>query len=232
MIHHDFHTGNILLNIKEYDYDRSLSDDSIFISDMGLCGEVDNTDETKVYGVVPYLAPEVLRGNPYTQAADVYSFGMIMHFVATGRQPFANRAHDQYLELDICDGVRPEINKQEAPNCYIDLMKRCYDSNPENRPKATEIKEMITLFLDSYRYDMEVEKEQHYYEIEKQFIEAEEYRKSQLSFFDATIHPQAIYTCRSINTLISDRSEYVISDNNTNNTINSFKSDYTDCAIS
>ena len=53
---------------------------------MGLCGEVGNTDETKLYGVVSYIAPKVLRGNPYTQAADIYSLGMIMYFIATGRQ--------------------------------------------------------------------------------------------------------------------------------------------------
>src|SRR5436305_9525767 len=68
MVHHDFHIGNILL----------MYDDDYFplISDMGLCGEVDNVDITKIYEVMPYVAPEVLRGKPYTQAADVYSFGM------------------------------------------------------------------------------------------------------------------------------------------------------------
>ena len=84
MVHRDFHIGNILLSNNIITY----------ISDMGLCGEVDNIDLTKIYGVMPYVAPEVLRGKPYTQAADIYSFGMIMYFVATGRQPFADRAHD------------------------------------------------------------------------------------------------------------------------------------------
>ncbi|CAB5366232.1 unnamed protein product [Rhizophagus irregularis] len=36
--------------------------------DIGLC-----VNETKVYGVMPYIAPEVLRGKKYTQAADIYS---------------------------------------------------------------------------------------------------------------------------------------------------------------
>ncbi|CAB5384065.1 unnamed protein product [Rhizophagus irregularis] len=45
------------------------------LKNMGLCGEVDSLDETKIYGVMPYMAPEVLRGKPYTQAADIYSFG-------------------------------------------------------------------------------------------------------------------------------------------------------------
>ncbi|RGB39973.1 kinase-like domain-containing protein, partial [Rhizophagus diaphanus] len=145
MVHRDFHTGNILLMNTYLDYCISMH-----ISDMGLCGKVDNTDKTKIYGVMPYVAPEVLRGNPYTQAADIYSFGMIMYYVATGRQPFCNCAHDEILVLDICKGIRPEINEPEAPKCYIDLMKRCWDSNPNNRPKATEINELIKLFHMSY----------------------------------------------------------------------------------
>ncbi|EXX66530.1 Mkk1p [Rhizophagus irregularis DAOM 197198w] len=83
MIHHGFHTGNILLDEREL----LVENQKIFISDMGLCGEVGNTDETKLYGVVRYMLPEVLRGKPYTQAADIYSLGMIMYFIAIGRQP-------------------------------------------------------------------------------------------------------------------------------------------------
>src|SRR3954452_9733375 len=118
MVHRDFHIGNILL-------ENSLP----YISDMGLCGEVGNVDATKIYGVMPYVAPEVLRGKPYTQAADIYSFGMVMYFVATGRQPFADRAHDQDLALSICNGIRSEITEKEAPKYYIDLMKKCWDQN-------------------------------------------------------------------------------------------------------
>ncbi|CAB5393144.1 unnamed protein product [Rhizophagus irregularis] len=50
IVHRDFHTGNILLN---KDDNITLLDDIIYISDMGLCGEVTNTDEANVYGVMP-----------------------------------------------------------------------------------------------------------------------------------------------------------------------------------
>ncbi|RIA78772.1 kinase-like domain-containing protein, partial [Glomus cerebriforme] len=88
---------------------------------------------------IPYVAPEVLRGGSYTQAADIYSFGMIMYFIVTGKQPFENLAHDQYLALNICNGIRPEISEPEAPKWYIDLMKKCLDSNPTNRPNVEEL---------------------------------------------------------------------------------------------
>ena len=117
MVHRDFHIGNILID------KTSLV---TYISDMGLCGEVGNVDASKIYGVMPYVAPEVLRGKPYTQAADIYSFGMVMYFVATYKQPFDDRAHDQDLALSICNGIRPEITEKDAPKFYIDLMKKCW----------------------------------------------------------------------------------------------------------
>src|SRR5437764_3304625 len=158
---------------------------------MGLCGEVGNVDATKIYGVMPYVAPEVLKGKPYTQAADIYSFGMIMYFVATGSQPFADRAHDQDLVLSICNGVRPEITEKEAPKCYIDLVKKCWDPNPDNRPSALEIEKLI----ESFNYSSD-------YKIKQQFEEAYEYRKANLSAIEniqTTTHPQAIYTSRLLN---------------------------------
>ncbi|UZO17314.1 uncharacterized protein OCT59_008672 [Rhizophagus irregularis] len=71
-VHHDFHTGNILFLTKNLNI---LNRKSLFISDMGLCEDLNNTSEVKTYGVIPYMAPEVLRRKPYTQAADIYSFG-------------------------------------------------------------------------------------------------------------------------------------------------------------
>ncbi|RIA94402.1 hypothetical protein C1645_865035 [Glomus cerebriforme] len=77
----------------------------MYISDVGLCGEADNVDETKIYGIMPYVAPEVSCGKPYTQAADIYNFVMVMYFV-TGRQHFENRAQDHELALNICNRIR------------------------------------------------------------------------------------------------------------------------------
>jgi serine/threonine protein kinase len=164
---------------------------------MGLSGEADNMDKRKIIGVLPYVAPEVLEEKPYTQAADIYSFGMIMYFIATGgRKPFDNRAHDMNLALEIGDGTRPEFNESEVPKCYIELMKKCWDSNPANRPSVTDIRVLISLFRDSYHQDYKFQEERRY-EIEKQFKEAEMCRR--LENTQSTTHPQAIYKARVLN---------------------------------
>src|SRR5687768_8634190 len=159
-------------------------------------------DPTKICGVMPYVAPEVLRGKIYTKAADIYSFGMIMYFVATGRQPFADCAHDNLLVLGICNGIRPEINEPEAPKCYIDLMKKCWNSNPDNRPNAIEIIKLVLLFRSYVLEDVET-KDNKIKGIQDQFKKAEEYRSFKANR-QSTTHPQAIYTSRLLNPFTKD----------------------------
>jgi serine/threonine protein kinase len=203
MVHHDFHTGNILFNISSMEEYGNR----IYISDMGLCRKVDDINQNNIYGVMPYVAPEVLRGCTYTQAADIYSFGMIMYFAVTGRQPFDDRAHDHLLALDICNGIRPKLNETGTPEGYIDLMKKCWNSNPENRPNVIELN--LSLFCITIN-NLEIKK-------------AENYRNLHLSSLmenrQTTTHPQAIYTSRLLNPFTKDLPKY---DNN---------SECLDCAI-
>ncbi|RGB23468.1 kinase-like domain-containing protein [Rhizophagus diaphanus] len=153
IVHCNFHIENILFN---YTNDWLLIDTCI--SDIGLYGEVNNTDEAKIYGVIPYVAPEVLKGKPYTQTADIYSFDIIMYFVITGKKSFENCAHDLELALNICNGNRPEIpeiSELKELNWYINLIKKCWDSNPNNRPNT----ENISTILDSKNSSDELKKQ-------------------------------------------------------------------------
>ncbi len=128
IIHRDFHSGNILY---ENDFD-------IVISDLGISKSSLDNNDGKIYGILPYMAPEILQGIEYTIASDIYGFGMIMWEFTTGIPPFNDREHDFYLALSICKGERPEII-ENTPQCYIDLMKKCWDQDPSKRPTALEI---------------------------------------------------------------------------------------------
>src|SRR3954453_17991261 len=129
-VHHDLHSGNI--------FSKDISDN--YIGDLGLCQQiVDKKDNSnKLFGVIPYLAPEVLSKKPYTKESDIYSFGMIMWEFTTGKKPFHDRPHYHFLILDILNGVRPQVT-DDTPEFYAELMKKCWDHNPENRPAAEEI---------------------------------------------------------------------------------------------
>ena len=68
LVHHDFHSGNILLDNNNYPV----------ISDFGLCKPVDITLNRQggSYGVIPYMAPELFKGQPHSKATDIYAFGI------------------------------------------------------------------------------------------------------------------------------------------------------------
>jgi len=147
LVHDDFHSGNLLV----FDHEVAL------VSDLGLSKPADKptVNSNEIYGVLPYIAPEVLRGKPYTKAADIYSFGIIMWEMTSGIPAFNNIPHDFNLSLNICQGLRPEIVKGKVPKIFDDvedqkkfedmeveytkLMKRCWDSDPDKRPTVEEL---------------------------------------------------------------------------------------------
>ncbi|RGB36915.1 kinase-like domain-containing protein [Rhizophagus diaphanus] len=132
-LHKDLHSGNILSEIYFGYTFRSA------ISDFGLCRPMDQSSTDKIlYGVLPFVAPEVLLGKEFTEAADIYGFGMIMSELISGEPPFVDREYDENLALAICYGQRPQI-PDYTPEPYAELMKRCWDSIPTNRPTAKEL---------------------------------------------------------------------------------------------
>src|ERR1044071_2147065 len=128
ILHRDFHSGNILY---ENDWD-------VVISDLGISKSSTDNDSDEIYGVISYMAPEILQRKEYTEASDIYSFGMIMWELITGRVPFRDQSNDIELIIKICKHFRPPIIK-DAPKGYTKLMQKCWNSDPNKRPTAINI---------------------------------------------------------------------------------------------
>src|SRR6266540_1847840 len=122
------------------------------VRDLGLCKPMKYFESTfkknDIYGVLPFVAPEILRGKPYTPASDIYSFSMIMWEFTSGFPPFDDIEHGFQLSLNICNGKRPKII-ENTPQCYIDLMKKCWNEDPLKRPDAFEIKKIINYWISN-----------------------------------------------------------------------------------
>src|SRR4051812_13602023 len=159
-IHKDLHSGNILSVSKEFCY----------ITDLGLCKPVDERGEKKIHGVLPYVAPEVLRGKTYTQSADTYSFGILACEILSGLPPYHNLPHDEFLALKICQGLRPKFNNVKVPLLLENLINQCLDANPLNRPTADQLFNIV----NNWRSEVYNEKDT---EFHKQYNEAEEFNQ-------------------------------------------------------
>jgi serine/threonine protein kinase len=181
-VHKDLHSGNVLFNKAPY------------ISDLGMCQPADSESVKRgAYGVLPYMAPEVLCGRPYTKAADIYSFGIVMNEFLAEVTPYESEAHNHMLAILICKGLRPDIS-EDTPKLLADLITKCWDANPENRPTAKEAHHLLK--------KMNREKFKKKSKIYKQINECEKIRMNKL--LDETpkivrTHPQAIYTSRFLN---------------------------------
>ncbi|RHZ85018.1 hypothetical protein Glove_73g37 [Diversispora epigaea] len=204
LVHRDLHSGNILTK-------NCTNSHSALITDLGLCRLVDDlilksdNKSNNIYGSIPYIPPEVLRGNEFTKKGDIYSLGGIMYETATGKQPFYDRAHDTRLIIDICNGLRPKIPDimlNWIPKLYSDFMYKCWNGDPSERPSAEELRSTFYDILIKL-WNNKIEDN-----IFQQFKIADENQKKaiksqkQESFLPSSIsHPQSCYISRNIHTL-------------------------------
>ena len=71
------------------------------------------------------MAPEVLGKKSYTPAADIYSFGIIAYEMFADKSPYQEHAHDEFLALKICQGLRPSLDEARVPQLLKNLIERC-----------------------------------------------------------------------------------------------------------
>jgi serine/threonine protein kinase len=131
MVHRDVKPGNILLDLAGRAY----------ITDFGLAKDTQGsvlTQPGQALGSLDYMAPEQIRGEPITAAADVYSLGCVMFECMQGRPPFADRqgmrvlwAHLQDEPPDPCAG------RADATPEFITVLKSALRKQPDDRPGSS-----------------------------------------------------------------------------------------------
>ncbi|POG73835.1 kinase-like domain-containing protein [Rhizophagus irregularis DAOM 181602=DAOM 197198] len=185
-VHKDFHSGNVLVD-----------DELPAISDLGMCQPADDNERKGIYGVIPYMAPEVLCGYKYTKAADIYSFGIIMNELMSEEIPYNDISHDNNLAVKICKGFRPKIS-EDTPKLIADLIIKCWDAKAENRPTAKELFQI----LREYVGEINVKDGEIYSQI-KECEKIKENKSKNITNENESKnlqnHPQAIYTSRLLN---------------------------------
>ncbi|RIB08193.1 kinase-like domain-containing protein [Gigaspora rosea] len=196
LIHRDLHSGNIFQNDLY----------NAYIGDLGFATAVNKTLDSEsrgVYGALPYIAPEILRGNLFTKASDIYSFGMIMWEISSGSVVFSEYEYDDLrLTIEICEGLRPTILKDTAL-CYAELLKRCWNDDPEKRPTALEIHETILNWKNNP-------------EVLTEFLKSDNEMAIEYKVFDNDANDNSIYSSKFIScgNLHTASTNEVISNNN------------------
>ena len=110
LVHRDLKPANILLD----------GDGSAFVADFGLAKDRDASLLTmpgQAVGSLDYMAPEQIRAEEVTAAADVYSLACVLFECLTGRPPFADREGMQILRAHLSDEPPdPRADRPELPD--------------------------------------------------------------------------------------------------------------------
>lgn len=127
VIHRDLKPSNIL-----------ISDEGPVIIDLGIAAtDSDSTLTTvgQVCGSPGWMAPEQLQGNPMVGATDVFGWGALMHFAATGERPFGE-GNPAVLMYRITHGQRKPIGLTSP---LARLVDRTLSTDQRERPSPQEL---------------------------------------------------------------------------------------------
>jgi tetratricopeptide (TPR) repeat protein len=123
IVHRDLKPDNVV-----------VVDGQVKVLDFGLSAPLDAIEESGSWvGTFPYMAPEVLRGDPITSRADLHGLGMIAYELLTGEYPFA--LHDRVaLHADILRTPLPrpedDLDERIRPVLARLLTKQAGDRYP------------------------------------------------------------------------------------------------------
>ncbi|XP_021908613.1 probable serine/threonine-protein kinase PBL19 isoform X2 [Carica papaya] len=158
IIFRDFKSSNILLD-EEW---------NAKLSDFGLARlgpqEGSTHVSTAVVGTLGYAAPEYVQTGRLTSKTDVWSYGVFLYELITGRRPLdRNRPKS---EQQLLDWVKPYLSDVKRFRLILDpklegryplksaqklatVANRCLVRNPKSRPKMSEVLEMVARIVEA-----------------------------------------------------------------------------------
>ncbi|KAG8374809.1 hypothetical protein BUALT_Bualt10G0034200 [Buddleja alternifolia] len=149
ILHLNIKSTNILLDEK---YKAKLSDYGL----GNLLPLMDSYGFTKVHNAVGYIAPELAQSSRISDKCDVYSFGVILLELVTGRNPVESSSENEVVIL--CEYVRGLIERGNASHSFdrslrgfvenelIQVMKLgliCTYETPSRRPNMAEVVQVL-----------------------------------------------------------------------------------------
>ncbi|KXZ51443.1 hypothetical protein GPECTOR_12g406 [Gonium pectorale] len=101
-------------------------------------------------GTVTHMAPELLEGSSVEASVDIYSFGILMWEIFTGRAPYSEFASNNFADVPkkvARENLRPRF-PAETPPLFMQLATACWSGDPARRPTSPALVARLQSLLD------------------------------------------------------------------------------------
>jgi serine/threonine-protein kinase len=131
IIHRDIKPHNILLGPES----------RLKVTDFGIAryGPSQMTEAGSIMGTAQYLSPEQARGAPVTASSDLYSMGIVLYEMLTGKVPFTGDSAIEIAMKHLNDAPKPPSQiRPEIPPELDQIVLRSLAKAPESRYQSAE----------------------------------------------------------------------------------------------
>jgi serine/threonine-protein kinase len=128
IIHRDIKPANIMITSRG----------DVKVTDFGIARVISGADTlaqtAAVLGTASYLSPEQAQSQPVDQRSDIYSLGVMLYEMVTGRPPFSGDSPVMVASKHVLEQPTPpsKLNRDVAPGLEAVIMK-ALSKNPDNR---------------------------------------------------------------------------------------------------
>jgi transcriptional regulator with GAF, ATPase, and Fis domain/Tfp pilus assembly protein PilF len=130
LVHCDLKPQNLLVTERDGSPRAKLID-------FGFAGRLSLSDGHGARGTLGYVAPEVLKGVDADARADLYSLGLVLYEVATGRGPGKERDLRNWLRMQYYSDFRPPRGFDSSiPEKFESVIMSLVQKEPERRPRS------------------------------------------------------------------------------------------------
>jgi eukaryotic-like serine/threonine-protein kinase len=140
VVHRDLKPANIMLTTAG----------AVRVMDFGIARRGEAGGEAHLTGTPNYMAPEYIRGEPFTRAGDLFALGMILYELLTGAPAVQDRDYKRVLKL-VADGVyeRPSSRNAAVDERLDGIIMKALAADPAKRYRsAAEMSAALQAYLD------------------------------------------------------------------------------------